>query len=102
MGKFEDTLSYLLDIFFNKPREITFISIGIFLSSPIIRWGILSVLYSLFKTPKLLEMFGESTAFNLLPWWVDFLTNPIESVIEIILIMILVTSIMALRDYFSE
>jgi len=90
---FKKTLNFIGEVFIKKWWKIITISIPIFLSIPIIRWFILSLKYVLFKTPELADKFAESTIFNLLPWWVDLLTNPVKTIVEFILIIFLVTLI---------
>ena len=89
-------LNYFGEVFINNWWKILYCSFGLLLSIPIIRWFILSILYMIFKTPTILEKFGESTAFNLLPWWVDLLIEPAETFGIYILCVILVTCIFAI------
>jgi len=91
-----NTLNYLGEVFIQNWWRIISYSAVIFLSLPIIKWFILSILYMVFKTDYLLAQFGESTAFNLLPWWVDLLTDPIGSLIGFVFIILLVTCVIAL------
>ncbi len=91
-----ESLNYLGEVFIDNWWKVLSYSFGLLLSLPIIKWFILSILYMIFKTPSLLEKFGESTAFNLLPWWIDFLVKPIETLGIYILLIILVTYIFAL------
>ncbi|MFA6023091.1 MAG: hypothetical protein WC781_03310 [Candidatus Pacearchaeota archaeon] len=94
----ETSLNFLLEVFIHNWWRILTLSFGLLLSLPIIKWFILSILYIVFKTPSLLEKFGESTAFNLLPWWVDLLTEPAKTFGAYILCVVLVTCIFALLN----
>jgi hypothetical protein len=87
------TLNYLLEIFIDNWWKILSYSFALLLSLPIIRWFILSVLYLIFKTPLLLEKFGESTAFNLIPWWINLLIDFPKTLFIYCLLVILVTCI---------
>lgn len=92
------SLNYLGEVFINNWWKILSYSFVLLLSLPIIKWCILSILYMVFKTPGLLEKFGESTAFNLLPWWIDFIIEPTQTVGIYFLCIIFVTCIFALLN----
>jgi hypothetical protein len=94
----ETTLNHLSEVFISNWWKILTYSFFLLLSLPIIKWFILSILYMVFKTPSLLEKFGESTAFNLLPWWIDLLIEPAKTFGVYILCVILVTCIFAVLD----
>lgn len=89
-------LNYLGEVFINNWWKILCYSFGLLLSLPIIKWFILSILYIIFKTPSFLEKFGESTAFNLLPGWADFIIEPVQTIGIYILCVIFITSIFVL------
>ncbi|MBU0466504.1 MAG: hypothetical protein KKF39_02380 [Nanoarchaeota archaeon] len=97
-----ESLNYLGDIFINNWWKILTYSFGLLLSSPIIKWFILSILYMIFKTPSLLEMFGESTAFSLLPWWINLLVEPGKTFGIYVLCILLITCIFALLNKDDE
>lgn len=89
----KENLNCLEEVFISNWRKILSYSFILLLSFPIIKWSVLSILYTLFKTPSLLEKFGESTAFNLLPWWLDFLVEPVKTAGIYLLFVTLVTGI---------
>ncbi|MBI2452245.1 hypothetical protein HYV50_04190 [Candidatus Pacearchaeota archaeon] len=92
------TLNHLGEVFVSNWWNILSYSFILLLSLPIIKWFILSTFYMIFKTPSLLEKFGESTAFSLLPWWIDFLIEPVKTLEIYILLIILMTCIFALLN----
>ena len=94
----KEALNHLGEVFISNWWKILSYSFILLLSLPIINWFILSIFYMIFKTQSLLERFGESTAFNLLPWWIGFLIEPAKTLGIYLLMVILMTCIFTLLN----
>jgi hypothetical protein len=93
-----NTLEAMGKTFLNRWWQIVTLSFTLLLALPIIEWFVLSILYIIFKTNWLLQKFGDSTAFNLLPWWIDLFTSPAKLIIEYVFCIVLITCIFTWLD----
>lgn len=90
------SLDCLWETFKENYKAIITYSFILLISLPILKWFLLSILYLVFKTDYLLEKFGESTAFSLLPWWLDFIAYPKHTLGLYLLCILILTCIYAL------
>lgn len=102
LEEIEEALLYLWEIFSKNWWRIISLSAILFFIIPFIKWALFGTLYFIFKTEYLLQKFTEVTFLDsFLPWWLEALMHPLGAIVDYLLIVLIITCIFCLVDYYS-